>query len=1079
MNYILGLDIGIASVGWAVINDDKKRIEDLGIRLFKKAEESDGKSLNSDRREARGVRRRIRRRAVRMQKVKELFVEYNLVSDKELEDLYVMDSSKEDVWELRYKALNEKIGRKEFARVLTNIAKRRGYKSNRKTDEEDKENEEVGKLSKGTQENKRLLQEKGYLTIGEMFYKDEKFKNNKRNKGKEYSNTVLRSMLMDEVGILFEKQREYGNEYATKEFEDKYVEIVTHQRPYMTDKLLERMLGRCTFEKDEQRAPKNSYSFERFMLLQKINNLKIDINGTRYELSPTQRKEIVEMAYSQAEVKYSQLRKKLALPEEARFNALNYSVNSTKKKAKKKVKNETNEEPNESDIVKTAEDSQFVKLEGWHKIRLALKENKERFEMIKQNPIMQNTIADALVRNKTDDDIRNYLSNQNIDDEITNKILSIMFSGFGHLSYKALNNLIPKLEEGMTYDKACEACGYEFKGSKNELKKKLPTVDEIGEKIVNPVVLRAVSQTRKVINAVIDKYGSPKAIHIEMARDISKPYDEREKIEARQKNNFEKNEELKKEIKETFKFDPKPFDIVKMKLWKEQKHQCAYSQKEIPAERLFEENYVQVDHIIPFSRCFDDSYNNKVLVLTEENQRKAEKTPYEYFGENEERWHRFEEFVNSTYKFRPKKKENLLMKNFDEEKSKTWIERNINDTKYIARFMRNYIENNLQFAESELKRKVYTINGNATDVLRHYWGIKKNREESDKHHAQDAVVIACATSENIRKVSEYSKYDKLYRGRDENGKRMYNEYIKMKEPWPRFREELEARMEDGDLNGELHGLKYGGFTNYDDVDITKIKPIFASRVPIRKITGKAHKDTMRSLKFINKGYTFTTVKKHIQSIKESEISSIVNDKKFESLYMSDKKMYDDIYEKMKQNGFKAEKAFADGYRKHSKKGEGPIVRSIKVPAAGEAGVKLKNGSIADNKTMVRVDVFKKGKKFYLVPIYAADFVNKKLPNKAVAANKSESEWPEMTEEYEFQFSLYPNDLIKIKQKKGKEFFCYYNGFDRSNSSIKYLEVNCSLKKNKVGAKSLEIFEKYEVDVLGNVSKIKKEKRKGV
>ena len=182
MRYRIGLDIGIASVGWAVINEDKSRIEDLGVRVFKKAEEEDGKSLNLARREARGARRRVRRKAVRMKKVKEVLVEYNLISNKELESLYRITDEDKDVWQLRVEGLDKILDRKEWARVLTSIAKRRGYKSNRKIDEEDKE---VGKLNKGTRENKRILEEKGYRTIGEMFYKDEKFKKNKRNKGGE------------------------------------------------------------------------------------------------------------------------------------------------------------------------------------------------------------------------------------------------------------------------------------------------------------------------------------------------------------------------------------------------------------------------------------------------------------------------------------------------------------------------------------------------------------------------------------------------------------------------------------------------------------------------------------------------------------------------------------------------------------------------------------------------------------------------------------------------------------------------------------------------------------------------------
>ncbi len=1068
MRYTIGLDIGIASIGWAVINNDKSRIEDLGVRIFKKAEEADGKALNLARREARGTRRRIRRRAARMQKVKELFVKYKLTSKEELMDLYLITPNTKDVYELRAIALDNALDPKEWARVLTSIAKRRGYRSNRKVDEEDKE---VGRLSKGTQENKRILEEKEYRTIGEMFYKDEKFVYNKRNKAGEYNNTVLRSMLIDEINILFEAQRKYGNEFATKEFEKEYINIVTFQKDYITPELLEKMLGKCTFEKEEHRAPKNSYTFERFMLLQKVNNLKIDINGNKFSLVQEQKNEVMNLAYKQSEVKYMQIRKKLQLPDEARFVELSYYVSNKKK-----------EELLQEEIIKQVESAKFIKLEGWHKIRLALKEKgyEEKFELIKQNPELQNIIADALVRNKTDETIRKYLKNSNLDDNIIESILNINFTKFGHLSYKAMKKIIPELEKGITYDKACENVGYEFKGSKNELQYKLPPISCAEDNILNPIVLRAVSQTRKVINAIIDRYGSPIAIHIETARELSKSYEERQAIKKKQDNNMKNNEDIRSYIREMFNFEPKPFDIVKMKLWREQQGKCAYSMKAIPAERLYEENYVQVDHIIPFSRCFDDSYNNKVLVLTDENQRKKEKTPYEYFGEDEKRWHTFEKFVNLTYKFNLRKRENLLIKNFNEEKSKEWIQRNINDTKYIAKFMYNYIANNLQFADSELKRKVYNLNGQATAILRHYWGLKKNREESDKHHAQDAVVIACATNKNIKKVSDYSRNRVLYADRIvEKVQNNYSIDITIKEPWPYFREEVEARMEDIDNNGELYALKHGNFRNYDDIDIENIRPIFISRMPERKITGRAHKDTMRSKKFIERGCNYTVVKKALNSITKQEIESIISNPQFRELYLSDKAMYDDIYEKMRECNFKAEKAFSEEYRKHSKKGNSPIVRSIKVPSMGNTGVKLKNGSIAENASMVRVDVFVKDNKYYLVPIYVSDFAKKELPNKAIVAHKDEKNWIEMTKDYKFKFSLYANDLVKIKRKDEKEFFAYYTSTHRGTGAINTLAVNGEKKIEGIGVKGLEIFEKYQVDVLGIISKIKKEKREGV
>ena len=303
--------------------------------------------------------------------------------------------------------------------------------------------------------------------------------------------------------------------------------------------------------------------------------------------------------------------------------------------------------------------------------------------------------------------------------------------------------------------------------------------------------------------------------------------------------------------------------------------------------------------------------------------------------------------------------------------------------------------------------------------------------------------------------------------------------ISIKEPWPKFREEVEARMEDADNNGQLYALKHGEFRNYDDIDIEKIKPIFVSRMPQRKITGKAHKDTMRSQKFIEKGKNFTVVKKSIKSITKQEIEGIINNKEFEELYIGDRVMYDDIYEKMKQANFKAEKAFVDGYRKNCKNGQGPIVRSIKVPVIGKSGVKLKNKSIAENANMVRVDVFKKDNKHYLVPLYVSDFKKKSLPNKAIVANKDENMWKEMTDEYQFQFSLYPNDLVKVKNKKGEEYFAYYISAHRSTGSVSLLSVNGDVERKGVGVKSLEIFEKYNVDILGNISKVKKEKRQGV
>ena len=678
-----------------------------------------------------------------------------------------------------------------------------------------------------------------------------------------------------------------------------------------------------------------------------------------------------------------------------------------------------------------------------------------------------------------------------MEEQEVNALENINFTKFGHLSKKAISNILPYLEEGLQYDKACQSAGYHYKDDDANPKYKLPVIPK--EDIRNPVVYRAVTQTRKVINAIIDKYGSPFEIHIEVGNELTKSFKDRKEIENRQKENRELNEKLKAEIEEGFGIKAKPVDMLKVKLYREQQGKSAYSLMPIDYNRLFENGYVQIDHAVPFSRSFDDSYNNKVLVLSKENQDKRNMTPYEYLG-GTDKWEIFESFVKEIYKFRPKKRENLLVKNMDEDKEKDWIARNINDTKYMARYLANYLKKNLQFedyGENSNRVKVKTVTGAATTALRNYWGIhSKNREENDLHHAEDAVIIACASEKYQRKVREYSKEHDLYYRRNQDGEYFDPEtgeivdvkykHHDMARPWEKFKEELEARMS----TNPVHDLKYGGFTNYDDIDIETIRPIFVSRMTDRKIKGQAHEETIYSTAFKETHHNIVTVKKPLNRISKAEIEMVLKDGDCQELYNSDKKIYDAIYERMAKYDFKAEKAFPSDFvlRKQSKKGEGPIVNSIKVPSRMSRGVAVQGG-IAANGSMVRVDVFEKTGKFYLVPIYVADMLKEELPNRAIKAHKNEEEWFVMDDTYNFKFSLYHNDLIGIKKNESDKMeYYYYVGADRASGTISYINPNGEkFGKDKImrsGAQGLATFEKYEVDILGNYHKVKKESRRG-
>lgn len=1078
MKYVIGLDLGISSIGWAVVNKDKKRIEDLGVRLFPAGERpKDGGSLNENRRLARGARRRVSRRRVRMRKIKELLVENALVSEKEMEKMYQIQKDDIDVWQLRCEGLDRKLTSREWARVLTTIAKRRGYKSNRKDSKSDKD--ESGKVLKAINKNKQLMAIKNYRTVGELLVKEAKLTNSTlRNKYDQYDNCVLREMLEEEIEKLFEAQKNYGNEYTSDEFKNEYLEIFRYQKPFMTKKLMEKMIGKCTFETNEPRACKNSWTFERFMLLQKVNNLTYSTGKEKYALTNEQREELIELAYTQKEIKYEKIRKMFDLPVNARFTGLDYSVK------KKKNAKASDDENSENNVIKECENITFVKLVGYHTLKNEFKKNNqiEAWLELEKNKILLDKIAEALSKSKTDSELKRELKYIGLPEKEINIIKEINFDKYGHLSYVAINKILPYLEKGYTYDKACEMAGYNFKNDEVNPQKKLPPIPR--EYGINPVMYRTVTQTRKVINAIIDKYGSPFEINIEVARDLTKNRDERNKIQKMQDEKRKDNEAIKKYIQETFKIqNPKPVDILKVKLWREQQNKSAYSQRAILSEDLFDDNALQIDHILPFSRSFDDSYNNKVLVFARENQEKRNMTPREYIKNGEE-WERFEAFVNSTYKYNYKKRENLLMKNFEEERAGEWRTRNLNDTKFIARYLANYLKSNLLFENFEKKEnriKVKMIPGAVTTSLRHYWGIPNKNRERDVHHAEDAVILACADNENINKIQEYSKEKELYYRRNSSGEyydpvtgeivdTKYKDHT-MQRPWPEFKEELEARMS----NNPRYDLENGNFMRYNDFDFEKLKPIFVSRMPNRKITGEAHAATIYS----KRENGIVVLKKKLSQISKTDIEEVINKEEYKNLYMSDKATYDAIYDRLKQFDFKSEKAFDNDFvlRKKAKNGDGPLVKSIKIPSKMTAGVEVQNG-IAANGDMVRVDIFEKNNKYYAVPIYVADIVKGTIPNKAIKALKPKDEWIEMDESYKFKFSLYHHDLIKIKKKNEKSMMLYYVSTHSGTGAINTITHDGEKKIEGIGIQSLEVFEKYEVDLLGNYHKVKKEERKG-
>lgn len=1101
LRYTLGLDIGIASVGWAVlennIDGEPIKIERLGVRIFDKAEQpKTGASLAEPRREARGQRRTIRRRRHRKDRIKQLIQQNGIMTRVEMTEMFEHSQFETSVYELRVQALERALTKQEFVRVLIHLAQRRGYKSNSKSEEaKDKEN---GKVKSAISENKKCMEENGYRTIGEMLLNDDRFWEYNpdgtkifvpHNHPDDYRTTVERSMVEDEIRLIFSRQHALGVPYATSEFEEAYLEIWGSQRnfdegpggksPYGGN-MIEKMLGHCTFEKDEPRAAKGSYSAEYFRLLQDVNHLRlVKNNGESCALTREQKQIYIDLVMKSAAASYAQLRKKLELSNDISFNMLRYG----------------------SDEIGKVERKKLGHMKFYHEMRKALNTvQKDAIATVSWE--QRDEIARILLCYKSDDKRKAQLEKLDIPREFIPALLTLSTSKTAHLSAKALRKLIPHLEKGMTYAEACKEVYGEQKSSITK-KNKLSLFDI--EPINNPVVRRAVSQTIRVINAVVREYGAPEVVRVELAREMGKPYDVRTQMTKKQETNAKRNEELRQQIKKIKGAEPTGQDIVKFKLFQDQNGVCLYSGQNLDITRLFEAGYVDVDHIIPYSISFDDSYTNKVLVRSPENRQKGNRIPADYFKSDPARWQRFETLVN-TQVHNWKKKRNLLTQVLSEEQKNGFKQRNLVDTQYIARVIYNLINDHLQFAETgkyDKKRRTQAVNGAITAHVRKRLGIQKIREDGDLHHAVDAAVVACVSPGMIQKITQYTKHRECIRKTKEGyldtetGELMTREAYDAKysprfpAPWERFRQELEARLSDNPAEeiARLH------LATYDSEE--EIKQVFVSRKQTHKISGAAHKDTI--YRKADGGYidkvplTRLTLDKQTGEIKNYYAPE------------SDRLLYEALKKRLEEFDGNAEKAFAEPFYKPRRDGtRGPLVKKVKLYETYNNTVEVKRGDArasnkhigcAKNDSMIRVDVFyMEDDGYYYVPIYTADVIKGVLPNKAVVRNKLPEDWKEM-DDRDFLFSMYPNDLlyiesrrgIKLKTKKGssrqeeivrKTGLYYFKGLNIATNALFIITHDNGYEQPSLGGKTLSCLKKYTVDALGNYSEVSlPEKRK--
>ena len=603
MSKILGLDLGVASIGWGLIEtngkDENGRILKSGVRIFQgneqRAEAAPGESSNADRRTKRSVRRQRDRRTRRKINLYVTLKKNGLAPNKSKWDEWVSTNP----YTIRAKALDEEVPLYKFGRALYHLNQRRGYKSNRKAGS-DKE----GAVKEGISKVRKHMAKHNARTIGEYFYEiyDNHLEDDTEHDDFDWrirDKYTHRKMFKEEFDALWEAQSTYHDE-LTKDLGKEIKEIIFHQRKMKSQSHL---IGKCELETDKKRIAKAHLLFQEFRVLKNINNLSLtDESGFNIRLTDNDRTVLKEIFDRKDKVSWSQL--KTALIQTGTIGNKNAVFNLERGGRKNIEGNRTN----------------------------AALSHKKAFgeEWFELDEDFKNHVVDVLIHVDKPEVVKKLALNKwNRTEEqaeyITHKLS--LEQRYGSFSEKAIKKLLPYLEKGMEESTAIKEAGYSLFEQNPGKMNQLPMPDQT---IKNPVVYHALIELRKVVNGIIREYGMPDVIRVELARDLKAGYEHRQKMTKRMRKLEKKNEKARNALQGApFNVQyPGYNDIIWYNLWEECDKTCPYTGKTIPAE-AFNSGEFQIEHILPFSRSLDNSYANKTLCEADFNRKKGNRTPWE------------------------------------------------------------------------------------------------------------------------------------------------------------------------------------------------------------------------------------------------------------------------------------------------------------------------------------------------------------------------------------------------------------------------------------------------------------------
>ncbi|MDC3425729.1 type II CRISPR RNA-guided endonuclease Cas9 [Aquibacillus sp. 3ASR75-11] len=1034
-NYTLGLDIGIGSVGWGVI-DEKQEIVDAGTRLFPEADVSN----NNGRRSYRSTRRLLRRRSHRIQRIKNLLKEFELINDVEEIDYRDINTP----YHIRVKGLSEKLSKNDIAVALVHLGKRRGI-HNVEASEADKNENELSTKEQINRNEKNLVDR--YVCELQL----ERLDKNGQVRGHE--NRFKTSDYVKEAKQILKTQANYYREIDS-EFIEKYINLIETRREYYEGpgfgsqygwdqdikKWYEEMMGRCSYYPEELRAVKESYSAQLFNLLNELNNLVIN-RDENDKLTQVEKENMVsEVFIKYKNVTLTRLAKQLDVEV---HDIKGYKVNASGTPI-------------------------FTQLTIYHDVRKITEK-----QLLINNPDLLDQIAEITTIFQSPEDVKEELEKLNlpVNEEELNELSKLNYSKTHSLSLKLIKQILPDLwSTPKNQMELFSEMGISPEKVKLTNRKYIP-YDHIDDWILSPVVKRSLKQSIRVINEIMKKYGTPKEIVIELAREKN----------SQDKKNFlndlnKKNAALNRQVKE--KLESKDINASKglfnmLRLWHLQDGFCLYSLRPIPLDKLLNNpSLYEIDHIIPRSVSFDDSQNNRVLVAREENQQKGNMTPFQYFRSNETSvsYEKFKVHVLQLAKSKdkiPKKKLHYLLEERDINKfdvQKEFINRNLVDTRYATREILFLLS--AFFKENNKGVKVKSINGSFTNYLRNLWKFKKDRGVDFKHHAEDALIVAMA-SYIFEQKSEFVNQNMIL-SEDKKADRETGEIL----------DESTFKATFTDKYHKIQAVKnYKNFKYSHRID----------KKPNRQLMN----DTLYSTrKKDNKEYVIEKIK-NLYDKDNDKLSKLINKNPDKLLmYHNDRQTFEqlkkimDQYSEAKNPLYKFHEEEGEFVRKYSKRGNGPIIKSMKYYGSLLKEHKdMSHKFTSKNKRVVnlslkpfRMDVFFDDGVYKFITIRYNDLIEIKdgfILDEKVYHDKLRAKSIENVKN--FIFSLYKNDLLEINREEYRLIGVNQDTVNKieinniTNDYKEYSRIN-NIKTNRIFkyiSKNTSSFNKISTDVLGN------------